>query len=357
MTIYRALLDLGYSDAFIRKASEQSVLSREFGIFIEDTFDGEPIVGLRYEIDYRSEEESGRSELMDALGIGKGAWQMDSSKKNHIAKFGEYSSLIVSVAELDSRVYSWGHDITSLAYGVARGSLDGNYRKIDGCYDTWFTYSLLRAQGLNNDNPLTHSSIPKMKKMAENLGLTRLPKKKAELIKFLESTPEYTAGGRRPESWPGWFHYGGTLVLRANGGITASILDLIYETSVLGTMAMGYGEGDSKRAILIYDGEDVGPILKRNRLEHAEWVRDAELKLIPVETELNKNDYRIYFIGDPILEEDESGDLVTKYFLNVHLSGNLGQIMKTYTLDELREEKFIKDAEDRRSSKGIKSKV
>lgn len=351
MTIYRDLLALGYSDAFIRKvAIKKETRSCELGIFIQDTPDGEPLVGLYYQIDYRSEEEEGIRSLPLSLGISGRQWLMDPPKKNHIAKFRDIPSLIIAWTPLDQRLYTWGKDITSSGYSVARGSLDGEYRKINQCYDSYFSYGIRSSQGLPEDYALLYMSIPEMKELARKLGIIKLPRNKADIIKYIESSPAYTLKARRPDSWPAWFHYGKTLVLRADNGIVADVLNLVYASSHLGTTAMEQGKKEFIRGMLIYDGEDVGPLLEEKRNNIIEWITQAFADLYPVSKELKLKYPSYSILGDPepIGEGiDEKGNIKAKYFINVRLTSRLMQVTGYHTKEELKAEKFLEDLIDK----------
>lgn len=267
MTLYRELVSRGYMDKDLRDIANQDFGTRTFSLSLLDTPDNEPIVGIEYRCDYRSEEESGINNIRDnALGVLKGEEIMNPKNRSNVACFNGIPSLIISTQPLASSSYLWGHNINIAGgYVGTQGSKDNPEAHFYDLYDLHFMRALPYAQGLPHEYELDWTTIPKLKALAKSLGLRGLPTRKSEIVEYLQSSSEYTRQAKTPYIWPGWFHYGRILVLRADKGVTAEVISHLYRASQRGTLAIGNGTQEHGFGFTLYDGADVGPKLKNER--------------------------------------------------------------------------------------------
>lgn len=359
VSIYEELLKLGYTDSDIREAGSGYTPARGFNLAVADTPDGTPIVGVTYACDFRYEEEAGGADIREAFGVDskKHGYAMSHAGAGHFGVFGDLpegaASLILSVRPI-ARVQSWGHDIgrepnavvsdrERWLNAVAHGSLDRD-PKNNGWgeyYDNHYANSLGSIQSLPEIRQWW--TIPEIKAAAVKMGIPGpFPRKKAELVDYVTNHPVRLTAGSDSNDWPGWFHYGDVLVLRADRGIVADTLKLLVRAAENETLAFGGGAQIFGSGMSLYDGMDVGPVLEQERREAAAWY-DAEMKkLEPVKEELKRRGFGWYALGNPHLREDGQ----TQYWLNGH--GN-PQPFGWYTREELLAERFVADAAKARS--------
>lgn len=284
-TVYEKLVALGRSPEEIKKAINVFPDScRTFTVVGQETPDGYPLIGLSYFCDYRSEEEYGQRSLYKALGIKAGKWQMDAEKKNLVTRFKGIPSLIILAEEDDGpfgiEEQTWGLDIRDVhgvnyAYGF-----EGRYNPktrmgydLRSCYDWSYRYALGSVQEIPSQGPDSFNPTEWMKKdqivaIAKRLDIIgKLPTRKYNLINFIQDSPEFAAKAQSPNTWPAWFHSGKALVMRADRGIVADLLDILFEASQEGALACGGGTGVFNRAATFYDARDVGPLLREQRFK------------------------------------------------------------------------------------------
>lgn len=350
MTIYERLLDLGYSDADIRET--EHIGPRTFQVVVADTPDGVPLVGISYRCDYRFEEEDGVNKLHEAIrGEDVNTWRMVPSAQMKVATFramNDGGSLIISTDVILNDPPVWGEDIVHSTTGWSnthgsRAAADfpdreGVIRNATNpdTYDSWWSSQLPYTQGMNTE--LRWKKVPELKELAKAAGISPLPKVKDELIAALQAvdTPEH------PNVWPGWFHYGKTLVLRADRGIAWHVLGMLADAAEAGELAIGGGSQAFSTGIGLYDARDVGPKLEAERGESAAWQKARADELEPVAEELAKRGHSWYFLGNP--RETEDG---VQYWLNGRsVRDNHGWFQPAgwYTLEELLAEKFLEGA-------------
>ena len=284
-TAYEKLVALGHSPEEIKKAINVFPdRCRTFTVVGQETPDGYPLIGLSYFCDYRSEEEHGQRSLYKTLGINPGKWQMDAEKKNLITRFKGIPSLIILAEENDGpfglEEQSWGLDIKDINGVMYSYGLEGKYNpktqktyNFRSHYDWNYRYLLGSVQEIPSEGPNSFNPTEWMKKdeivaIAKKLGLTgKLPTRKDNLINFIQDSPEFAAKAQSPNTWPAWFHSGKALVMRADRGIVADLLNILFEASQEGALACGGGTGVFNRAATFYDARDVGPLLREQRLK------------------------------------------------------------------------------------------
>jgi hypothetical protein len=338
-TTFERLLALGWTEQQIRTASG-TPSAREFTVAVVDTPDDFPIVGIAYGCDYRSEEEAGSTDLYRKIrGDDPNLWKMRFGSGVHIRKFAGLHALALSVHELAADPV-WGQDIRILTgTGPWNIAAQAGGRWYDDCYDSHFAYGLHYVHGLPGQR-LQYRSVTELRHLAKTFGIRPLPTKKDLLVDAIQSSPAYAASAASPNKWPGWFHNGTTLVLRADRGIVADVLDLLFEASERGTFAVGGAGGSNPfgSGMAFYDALDVGPKLERERFETAVWTARWNKKLETVKAELKSRGHGWYALDGP----SEIGGTV-KFWLNGHSRGGK-QPFGWFTLEELLAEKFITES-------------
>ena len=285
-TTYEKLLNLGYShDEIIKAVSGYHSRCRTFTAVGAETPDGYPLIGISYHCDYRAEEEWGQRAIYKTLGVEPHRWQMKEENKVFISRFRGIPSLILLSNDwdgFDSQEQEWGHSIeTSQGIKRATGTLDldskfkGKGYSLLEYYDEYYRYAVTDVQKIpDNLQPNEWLKIAELKEIAVKAGIQgKLPTRKDNLIEFIKNAPEFIALAEEPNVWPGWFHNGEALVLRADRGIVADILNILYEASQEGMLACGGGTGPFSTAATFYDARDVGQLLMKERLEKIESIK------------------------------------------------------------------------------------
>lgn len=346
MTIYQELLNLGYTDEDMLEAADHRAPTRGFSLAMADTPDGVPIVGITYACDFRSEEESGSANLPKAFGAVGHEYMMTKAGVGHAGVFEGIPSLILSVRPI-APVQSWGHNIVRDSAAptdrrdawlnlVAHGSLDQvSQDYYADNYDTHYGRALERMQEL--PDVARYGTIDRIKEAAAKIGIPGpFPRKKAELIEYVTNHPVRLALAENPSVWPGWFHNGDVLVLRADKGIVADTLKSLARAAKSQTLAFGGGHQLFGSGMSLYDGADVGPKLEAERKAYAQWYDAEKLKLEPVKAELTRRGFKWYALGRPTLRKDGR----VEYWLN---GAGFPQPYGWYTREELLAEKFVAD--------------
>lgn len=251
MTVYTNLLSMGYTDEDIRAAADANLNPRTFGVAVQDTEDG-PIVGIKYYGDYRWEEENGGPVLAEAL-TGKDRWHpfILKGREAHFAQFSDVpgGSLVLSVKPM-VKPLTWGEPIAEAE------STWGNILE-RGEYATFWESAVSWAQGLESAHSLSYRKVSELREMLADGGKGL---KKAELVEqvFATQTPVHA------NRWPGWFHYGDVLILRADAGLVSDVLTLLHVASLEGTLGIGGGGfGPFASGLSLYDAADIGPEFHR----------------------------------------------------------------------------------------------
>jgi hypothetical protein len=294
--------------------------------------DGTLVVGLCYQTDYRAEEERGVSELRSALtSDNMRRFQLADTAADNIAYFTDVRGMMLSTQKLTAHTLAWGEPIP------ARWDTSDVYA---GDYS-----SRLHWQQERSAVRFTWATVETLRQNAKKVGIRPLPRTKTELVAALEKHPDVYATAKHPERWPAWFAHGDTLVLRADHGITADILDCLIDAAKAGTLGIGNGSGPFATGLFLYDTVDETDAMVAAREAQFDWYDARMAELEPVKAELKKRGHRFYFLGNPregtwtTANGKECG--ATRYWLNGH---GQPQPCGWYTLDELLAEKFVADS-------------
>ena len=320
MTIYNKLLTMGHTDEQIQAAANTHPEPGSVTLSLYDTPDG-PIVGLVYTTNH-ADEELGVVSLTEAV-TGRDRWHpfILEGKDAHYAQFSDVpgASLVLGVMPV-KKPLAWGEDINS----DVRVSLPG------GDYAVWWERALGRTQGRVDAFSLKDKSMPVLREMAAVVGVEKPARTKAPLIEQVVAASVPGVVNR----WPGWFDYGRVLVLRADSGVVADVLNLLHVAAMEGTL--GFGGGGFGPGLSFYDAADIGPKYHTQLWLHMKFVKKHERKLISVRRRLEAAGWFFWSLGYP-----EALDGVVKYWVeadrgNSSSGGGGGYISGWFSLAELK---------------------
>ena len=350
MTTYSDLLALGYTREDMDKASAQTQRQRsprQFGLVVAEQDGGDPVVGVSYQNDYRTEEEWGVSNLRKALH-GDDRWnqKMIRGAENHV---GQITDVPEPTLLVSARGFS---DIDTARMEHVR---DGEYGFRQPDYDTWYPDNLAQAQGIPEAWGYRYKKMDQLRAIAAEKGVEKPARTKDALIAQITAT----AVPDSPDIWPGWFHYGNLLILRAGGGIVADLLKLLHKAGrETKTLALGSGGfGPFASGLTLFNSADLSKQHLAARLAEEKWTKKQEKALEPVAKKLREEGYGYYALGSPRRRWNDEPEGTVKYWLNGYavpipqLGGKRVQPSGWYTLDELLAHKFLEDAADRDRSR------
>lgn len=311
--------------------------TRTFTIGAAASDDGWPIVGLSYRCDYRAEEEYGVSDLRKAMcGTDPRRFQVLPENTDHATVFSDVNAVAFSTRPLPQNP-KWGDVLLEWS---------------DQDYAGHWSRSVAFARGLPDPWALSRKKTAELRSHGKALGISPLPRRKDDLIAAIVAHPENVKAADSPDCWPGWFHYGNLLVLRADDGITAEAVAAIADAVRNGTVGFSPVSGPFSTGLLITDMTDLGPKTWERLHDQWDWHDARMAELAPVEAELRAKGHRFYFLGKPReggwRTADGQEDTAVRYWLNG--SGD-PQPSGWYTLDELRSEKFAEDARIRHAER------
>ena len=176
-------------------------------------------------------------------------YRIKPQHKVNFARFKDSPSLLVSRFPFQKMEYKWGEPIVlkSGHYGAKTYPEKTDERTLSTYlyYDKHFDDLLFRAQGLDGRSFYETLTINEIREIAESLNIPILPKKKDYLINTLISSSNYSSRALTPHRWPGWFNNGKVLVLKAGSGISAHILDRLWQASREEDLAISDYRGNS----------------------------------------------------------------------------------------------------------------
>lgn len=312
--------------------------TREFQVGVFEQPSGDPIIGLHYMCDFRAEEEWGVSDLRKAITTDNPR-QFKQSRKatKHIATFSDVNGLVLSVRDLDFTSLTWDEQIDPY---MRRQYPDKSSDYAEFMDRERFDYRLLWKY--------EDKKLPELRQDAKGLGISPLPRKKADLVNAILNKVD-TLETRT--SWPGWFHFGKDLVLRADAGPVADVLTKIIEATRKGTLGIGNGSGPFSSGLFLYDTRDESKELQKKREADFDWYDARMAELEPVAKDLEENFLKFYFLGNPSTLDTGDGRQVVRYWLNSHGTKHAydgRQIFGWFTLEELQDRSFVGKYNERR---------
>lgn len=347
-TVYAQLLAKGWTAEQIEaevKTSEHHTSPRTFTVVMADTPDGDPIVAISYTNDYKYEEEAGVGTLRKAVfKLDRKGRPVGGVNPEHVTRFLDRNSLVISTEVLVNE-HQWGTDLERR---------DPHWHNPIAVHEQDYhrDYKISRDGSLGLTGwEFNYMKVDRLKEKAFEAGIKPIPRKKDDLVASLKEkqVPLY------PNRWPGWFQNGKTLVLRAESGLAADVLNILYAESRDGNLTFGSASGVFSSGMNIYTLSDIGPKLKKQREASVRWHDKQMKKLKPVEAALKKEGYNWYALGNPtdgfesLVGRDEPvNPKEVRYWLNGHGILGLGQPYGWYSLKELREHKFVEDLKNRK---------
>lgn len=320
---------------------------------------GGSVVGLLFEAACcRPEEEVGVGDLRKALtGPDNRAVQLSESGRNHVARFADVNGFVLSTRPV-SRTLTWGDDVRTAQRAV---DVYGQPRPADWREPYVRNYSnalpYLRRDRFAQAVQYGEVPMSDLRAKARGLGLTNLPRTKASLASFVLSSEQYAASALLEDVWPAWFAHGKDLVVRADSGVVATIVDALGEAIEAGTLAVTSHSSSFSSGLLIFDGRDETQEIREARAAACDWYDARMADLAAVEEQLKEWGHGWYFLGHPQEMTDNDGSTVVRYWLNglgaATSRGGLQcrrQPFGWYSLQELREEKFVADAVEREAA-------
>lgn len=370
MSIYSQLLDRGYTHEDLVEATTRDKRggTRTFTLVMSESEDvnpgGDPLVGISYRNDYRYEEEAGIGKIKTAMGVtGANGWMVTrEGARNRIAVLrlpeGDEGYAIAFTEKPVMFLNTWGDDIRK-----AEGPRGWDPTLLRGSsYVEHYEDNLDHAQGYETDWALFNKRVPELKELAKAEGVSlKGIRLRADIEEAIKAHRRSVRVAKSPNTYPGYFHYGDVLVLRAGAGVVADVLRMLMKAALDGTLAFGSGGfGPFASGTVIYDGADVSKQEVKNRKRAAKWYNKQMAKVGPVLEYLKeKHGQRPYFLGNPRVGFEELVDSNAKdgrrkvsptdvyYWLNGSSirkpDRSYVQPYGWYTLDDLRAGKYLTD--------------
>lgn len=334
-TIAEKVIAAGYS---LENLEQDRTGTRTVVPVVRDHEDGTRVVGLVYQADYRYEEEEGVGSLVRRLtGTDGRDVVLTPVAANCVARFADVNGFVLSTQTLPTRTYAWGDDLR-------KGEQTGYVPDYVSTWDQDLPY--LRDDAFGRRVSRGDVTVAELRARAQELGLTGLPRKKADLAALLLASPEYLATVKVAEAWPAWFAHGVQLVVRADAGPAATIVEALGDAIDAGALALSMYRGPFASGLFLYDARDESGAVRTQRSAEVDWYDAKMADLEPVIAELKALGHRWYFLGKP--RQTQNGEV--KYWLNGSTGGVTrdgtryrGQPCGWYTLEELRAEKFAYD--------------
>lgn len=317
------------------------------------------LTGLLYQLDYRAEEEWGCQCLRKAItGEDPRRVKMTRTGRRNAAPFTDVNGFVLSTTPVPVKEYQWGQDLSSGSFDHSRYGTAHPQGWVPD-YVSFYTDALgwVRKDSLTRDINNGHATMRELRAAAEKYTVPRpWARTKADLGQQI-----LTSDGHKnrslPDKWPGWFHYGDHLVIRADTGVAATIVTALRDAIDAGTLAVTTHSFAFASGLFLYDARDETKADQKYRDDQAAWYDTQMAALKPISDQLTKYGHRWYFLGKPQKFTTNDGNTVIKYWLN-GWSGATAQDGTTcrrqphgwYTLDELAAEKFVHDAAEREAS-------
>lgn len=288
---------------------------------------GEPLAGMAYTLDFCAEEEWGAAELRRSLTGGDRVFRI--RQRGRVGIVSDACALILSTGDLDSIEPSWSDPLPG-------GRADHAER---------FTAraELTRAIRITG-------TVQELRARARDLGIRTRGLRKQEVCEAIAAHPRTVAESERPECWPGWFADGRTLVLRADQGPAAEVMEGLREAARAGRLGITNYQVPFGAGLFIYDTRDETREMVAERTARFAWHDQRMAELAPVMKELAARGHSWFFLGRPT-ESVRDGVRAVRYWLNGtgrRPDGRWGrQPFGWFTLEELLVEKFVADADAR----------
>lgn len=340
MSIYAGLKDRLPEDNPHASSRQATIILGTNG----DPDKNEPLLGIAYQCDFRSEEETGAGDMRDLFTKAS----PDSFIAQERAKTEAFSDINPSFrrepflpegATQADLVYQ---DDQVVAFAAQTYLYDPEQEIKEG--KAFLRSHEAYARGLPR-MPMSfyRASRDELRAMAKERGIKGYSKMNRDA---LATTIHHHDHADLPETnvHPGWFHFGRLLVLPCTDDVFGAVLDRLVDAAKAGTLSVGNGGGLFGSGFSFFDERDLSDDAKAQITANNETYREDMEALRPV-AEVVKEAHGFYFLGNPQRRTDGKA----RYWLNGASqrlpSGRRSQPFGWYTLEELLEEKYVQDAE------------
>lgn len=295
-----------------------------------DTPDGWPIVGVEYYCDSTGQEEHGAQALVRAIvGDDPRNFTMIPEAADRVAVFEDVNGFVLSRLPLGlSGPLRWGDP------------LDEPEDEAD--YALRFARSLPGVQDYPGAHILAYAGVKKLRELATALGVSPMPRLKADLLRAVLDHPTLHGLAVRPHRWPAYFVQGTVLVIRADHGPVATIVDRLKAAVLAGTISVGEVSGSFSRRLFISDGADMGPAM-RAQIDSDFDEHDRRMAAVAHVMEALERDGIRIRLG----RTSKAGDGTVTYWVSGFVGMHYREIFAVsgwYTAEQLQERVFIDDA-------------
>lgn len=350
MSIYAALKDRLPEDNPHASTRQATIILGTNG----DPEKNDPLLGITYQCDFRSEEETGAGAMKDLFT----RTSPDSFMAKERARTEAFTDInrpfrrqtfIPEGAKQADFVYQ---DDRVVAFAASTHIYDPK-REIE-MGEAYLRESEGFARGIPHvPTALWRASRDELRAMAKERGIKGYSKMKRETLMHTVHEHDH-ADLPVTNVHPGWFHFGTLLVLPRTDDVFGAVLDRLVDAAKAGTLSVGSGGGLFGSGFSFFDERDLSDDAKVDIARgNTEYIEDMEA-LRPVAEEI-KARHGYYFLGNP---RREGGTV--RYWLNgasLRLpSGRTRQPFGWYTTQELLDEKYVQDAEDEEDKREAREK-
>lgn len=254
-----------------------------------------------------------------------------SAQERQVAVFSDVNGLVLSERFLPAGELAWGAPLSD--------QFPGALTEYVADYEAGLAPLRCESATLLAARPMDE-----LRAMAAGYEEARRVRSKVALAELLAARQHVT----EPDVWPAWYR-GGRLVLRADSGPAAAILERLRAAARDGALGVSNHYFAPSRALFLFDTRDESPELAAERVDHFDWIDARMAELAPIAAELKRRGWSFYALGSPAL--DAKGNVT--YHVNGARSPRTenAQPFGRYRLDELLEEKFASDALARAAEK------
>lgn len=306
--------------------------------------DGTLIVGLVFKTDYDATQEYGIGDVREAVtGKDPRNFRMTKAGSDHASVFTDVNGFALSSRGRSTTAITWGEPVVADPWGGDAG------------YVEQWKRSLPYTQGNGAAQSIRYRKMDELRAIARKVGLSPIPRRKDDVVAALQANETFQdlyGKPERPNTWPAPFQGGATLVVRADTGPAAVIVDALKDAILAGTFGIGSYSGPFRTGVFLYDTADETQAIVDAREARFDWHDARMAELEPVKALLKEEGHSFYSLGRPTeLESRHGGGGPGVYYW---LNGSSGYTTKGgvrvtkqpfgwYTLDELLDEAFLNE--------------
>lgn len=335
-----------FADRLDEEKLERRAGIRRATIILVENEGGEPLLGIQYSSDFRSEEETGAGEMTEAFTRAGSADNFFSQEylltedNKGLSEGVQQADLVIDTDQLvgfatSNRIYDIRRELAS-----GLGQAQKGEATISG-------KSELRYQFWN-------FTVAELKQKAKDRGIKGYSKLNRDgLIQILVDFEHAASQEGTPQeryTQAGGFHNGEVLVFEKLPGLFTEILEKLVEAAKAGQLVVGSGGiGAFGTGFSFFDARDLTEAAKAKITASNVWYREQMELLKPVAAVVKEGPMKgswggaYYFLGNPSQREDGR----IEYWLNgysVRLpNGRNSQPFGWYTLQDLLDEKYMDD--------------